>query len=303
MKLWNSYHTPKTIEETLALLSQYAGKARIIAGGTDLLVDMKAEDGEPQDALIDITRIPEMGGIKAEGDHVLIGAGVTHAQIVKSPLVTANATCLVESCGVVGGPQVRNVATLGGNVAHALPAGDGTVSLVALDAEAEVIHQGERRWLPIQELYLGPGQSLLDSTRDLLLRFRLRGRGGREATAFKRIMRPQGVALPILGCAVSIKLTSSLDAFELAQICVAPIGPTPQRASEVEAMLQGKPASQATIETAAAFAQSKLRPRTSKYRATADYRLEMIGVLLRRTLTLAVERAQTGKSTPEGVGV
>lgn len=303
MKLWNRYLTPKTIDEALAMLHQHAGNARIIAGGTDLLVDLRAEESEPQNALVDITRIPELAGIHDEGDHVLIGAGVTHAQIVKSPLIAMHATCLVESCGVVGGPQVRNVATLGGNVAHALPAGDGTVSLVALSADAEVIHNGERRWLPIQALYMGPGKSLLDSTRDLLIRFRIRKRSGQEATAFKRIMRPQGVALPILGCAVAVRLNDARDTFDAVQVCISPLGPTPQRPAEIEAMLNGKPASTDTIEMAAAYAQSVLHPRTSKYRATADYRLEMASVLLRRTLTLAVSRAQTGQVTPEGVGV
>src|SRR4030095_10435782 len=133
----------------------------------------------------------------------------------KSPKVAVvGATCLIESCGVVGGPQVRNVATLGGNVAHALPAGDGTTSLVALDAEAEIIHLGNRKWLPIRELFLGPGQSLLDSSRDLLLRFRFKACADGEASAFKRIMRPQGVALPVLGCAVSVRLDSTRSVYE-----------------------------------------------------------------------------------------
>ncbi|MBZ0276264.1 MAG: FAD binding domain-containing protein, partial [Anaerolineae bacterium] len=126
MKLWHHYHTPTSIDEALALLSRYGGQARVVAGGTDLLVDLRAEEGEPFPALVDITAIPELTTIKTQDSHITIGAGVTHTQIVGSALLAAGATCLVESCGVVGGPQVRNVGTLGGNVAHALPAGDGT---------------------------------------------------------------------------------------------------------------------------------------------------------------------------------
>src|SRR5690606_26501563 len=198
MKLWNKYYTPTTIDEAVNLLTQHAGQARIIAGGTDLLIDMKAAgDPIPHEALVDITSIPDLRDITESDDQVIIGAGVTHTQIVKSALLASRATCLVESCGVVGGPQVRNVATLGGNVAHALPAADGTTSLMVLDAEAEVIYQGERQWLPLVDLFMGPGESLLDSTRDVLLRFRFKLTGTNEATAFKRIMRPQGVALPV----------------------------------------------------------------------------------------------------------
>jgi CO/xanthine dehydrogenase FAD-binding subunit len=293
MKLWNHYHTPQTVDEALALLQQYAGQARIVAGGTDLLIEGRAEQHPPHEALVDITSIPELGTIQQDGDWLVIGAGVTHAQIVKSSLIQRYAACLAESCGVVGGPQVRNVATLGGNVAHALPAGDGTVSLVALAAQAEVILNGERRWLPIQDLYLGPAKSRLDPSRDLLLRFRLSGASSGQASAFNRVMRPQGVALPVLGCATWVQLNAERTHYVTARICIAPVGPTPSRAVVAEAALAGQPVSEDTLRSAVAAAQESLHPRTSKYRATHEYRHELIAVLLRRTLTTAVERART----------
>jgi carbon-monoxide dehydrogenase medium subunit len=291
MKLWNHYHTPQSVDEAMTLLADYAGAARIVGGGTDLLIEGRAEGHPPHEALIDITTIRELCDITQQGDTILIGAGVTHAQIVKSVLLGQHASCLVESCGVVGGPQVRNVATLGGNVAHALPAGDGTVSLVSLDAEAEVILNGARRWLPIRDLYLGPAKSLLDPTRDLLLRFRIPALRAGEASAFNRIMRPQGVALPVLGCAVWIALDGSRARYGAARVCIAPVGPTPARAEAVEAALMGQPTGDAVLDAAIAAAQASLHPRTSKYRATAEYRHELIEVLLRRTLTMALSRA------------
>lgn len=302
MKLWNHYHSPQTVDEAVAALSQYGGKARVIAGGTDLLVDLRAEGADPQEALVDVTSIRELCHITADEKYTYIGAGVTHAQIVKSLALAERATCLVESCGVVGGPQVRNVATLGGNVAHALPAGDGTTSLVALDAQAEIIKDGQRQWQPIREMYLGPGKSLLDSTRDLLIRLRFEPTRANQATAFKRIMRPQGVALPILGCAVWVELDEAREHFTGARVCLAPVAPRPYRAAEVEDYLQGQPANEDTIQQALRVAHDTLNPRTSKYRATAEYRQEMIEVLLKRTLTLAIERVQTGTAVPEGVG-
>jgi len=303
MKLWESYHTPSTTSEALALLERYQGQARVVAGGTDLLVEAKAQAHAPFTALIDITRIPELMSLEASADEATVGAGVTHAQIVQHPTLANRATCLVESCGVVGGPQVRNVATLGGNVAHALPAADGTTSLIALDAQAEIILEGQRRWLPLAELFLGAGKSVLNPARDLLIRLRFALCGPRQASAFQRIMRPQGVALPILGCAVWLELDEVGQHISAARISIAPIGPVPARASEVEAQLIGQAADEATIERVVEWAQGALHPRTSKYRATADYRREMIGVLLRRTLSLAVERARTGQATPQGVGL
>ena len=303
MTLWNHYHTPSTIEEALALLASYQGGARIIAGGTDLLLDIRQGHTPRPEALIDVTCIPDLTVIEQDGDTMLIGAGVTHTQIVGQPIIAERATCLVESCGVVGGPQVRNVATLGGNVAHALPAGDGTVSLVALDAEAEAIVQGDRRWLPIRELFLGPGVSLLDPTRDLLIRFRFRLCGTYEAAAFKRIMRPQGVALPILGCAAWVRLDETGECYEDARVCISPVAPTPIRAAEVEAALRGQPANEDMLNRAVQIAHETLHPRTSKYRATGEYRQGMIETLLRAALPKATERARTGAAVAEGVGM
>ncbi|KXK24728.1 MAG: putative oxidoreductase [Chloroflexi bacterium OLB15] len=293
MKLWNHYYTPTKLSEASELLERYAGNARVIAGGTDLLVDAKAEEGHtPFEALVDITRIPDMQGIYDQDDAIYIGAGVSHTRIVQSDVLRKNAACLVEGCGVIGGPQVRNVATLGGNVAHALPAGDGTTALVVLDAEAEVIFEGERKWVPIAGMYRGPGQSLLNPTKDLLIRFRFPKLGAGEGTAFDRIMRPQGVALPVLSCAVWVKLDAAREHFEQIRACVAPAGPVPARLETAEAAAAGQPVTPETIETIIQTALSALKLRTSKYRATAEYREEMAAVLLRRTLTIAAQRAK-----------
>jgi CO/xanthine dehydrogenase FAD-binding subunit len=303
MTLWTHYHTPSTIDEALELLRSYQGRARLIAGGTDLLLDIRQGHTPRPEALIDVTCIQGFNTIRQDGDTLLIGAGVTHTQIVKSPLIAARATCSVESCGVVGGPQVRNVGTLGGNVAHALPAGDGTTSLVALDAEVEIVQDKVRRWVPILDMYLGPGQSLLDPARDLLIGFRLRLCGAHEATAFKRIMRPQGVALPILGCAAWVRLDDSGAVYEDVRVCIGPVAKVPTRADAVETAVRGQPVSEATVERAVTAAHESLHPRTSAYRATADYRREMVDVLLRRVLPLAAQRAITGEAVPEGVGM
>jgi CO/xanthine dehydrogenase FAD-binding subunit len=303
MKLWERYYTPRTVEEASDLLTRYAGEARIIAGGTDLLLEIKQGHRPVAKALVDVTCIDELTRLTFDGDRVTIGAGVTHTQIVKTGGLADRATCLVESCGVVGGPQVRNVATIGGNVAHALPAADGTTSLVALDAEAEIIKNEKRMWVPILEMFEGPGQSLLDPTRDMLLNVRFKLSGPREATAFKRIMRPQGVALPVLASAAWVRLAEDGETVDDARICIGPIAPVPVRAKSVEDALRGRRFDDDALDEAVAIARRDFEPRTSKYRATSEYRVEMIEVLLRRALPLAVRRARTGEAVPEGVGL
>jgi CO/xanthine dehydrogenase FAD-binding subunit len=307
MSLWKTYYTPQTVDEALALLAQHQGDAHIIAGGTDLMIDLQfTERAEPVEAMVDVTRVQEMITIDEQDDVCQLGAAVTHTTIVKSALLETRATCLVESCGVVGGPQVRNVGTLGGNVAHALPAGDGTTSLMALDAEGYVAWgdgAGRKEWLPLPALFKGAGVSALDHHRDILVAFRFKLCGEREGTAFKRIMRPQGVALPILGCGVWVKLNEARTHYEDVRICISPVAPKPVRAIEVEAALRGQLVGQDAVELAVKVGHDTLHPRASAYRATAEYRQHMIETLLRQTLPLATERAKTGEAHAEGVGM
>jgi CO/xanthine dehydrogenase FAD-binding subunit len=302
MSLWQHYHRPETVETTLELLASYDGRARIVSGGTDLLLEMQQGHKPPVEALVDVTAVSEMNNIRERDGWIEIGAAVPHTQIVKSPLIVQQATCLVESCGVIGGPQVRNVATLGGNVAHALPAADGTTALVALDGQAEVATENGRNWHPVLTLFAGPGRSHVDHTRELITRFRFPAAAPRTGTAFKRIMRPQGVALPILACAVWVQMGEDQSTIKDVRICIGPVRPVPCRAAATEASLRGQSLAQA-LDHCVAAAQAEFSPRTSKHRATAEYRVEMIEVLLRRALPLAVQRALTGTAIPEGVGL
>jgi carbon-monoxide dehydrogenase medium subunit len=297
MPLWNEYHLPASVEEAISLLARYDGRARVVAGGTDLILDLQQGNEPPVEALVDVTRISGLNAIDERDGYIIIGCGVTHNQIVESRLLHHKGTALVEASYVVGGPQVRNVATLGGNVAHALPAADGTTALNALEAEVEVASYRSRRWLPFAALFLGPGKSAIDSTREVLVAVRFRATGEHEASASSRIMRPQGVALPILNMSVKVRVIDGK--FDEVVIATAPVAPTPFRCRQTEAFLAGRPAATALIEAAIPILLGECRPRTSPHRATAEYRKEVLPVLLRRTLSKAIERATTGEVTPE----
>lgn len=298
MKVFDNYHLPTTVDDALALLAQYDGRARIVAGGTDLLVDTQAEYYEGHrphfDALIDVTQIAGAKEIRERDGFIEIGCGVTHTQIVSSELIQHRATALAEASFVVGGPQVRNVATLCGNVAHALPAADGTVALMALDGEALVSSLQSPRiseqWRPLATLFRGPAQSAVDSTRELITAIRFRPLGKNEASAFARVMRPQGVALPILGMAVKVE-TRDLR-LETVAISAGPVAPIPFRAQRTEEFLRGKILDEMVLPQAAQILVNEAKPRTSAHRATKEYRYELLPALLKQTLTTAMERVQ-----------
>jgi carbon-monoxide dehydrogenase medium subunit len=315
-KFWNDYHLPTSLQEALDLLARYNGRARVVAGGTDLLLDFQDayHSGERPcfDALVDVTRLQGAQALCEEDGWIVIGCGVTHAQLVASPLVQARATALAEACAVVGGPQVRNVATLVGNVAHALPAADGTIALMALGAEAQVARCNEpidqlanvpnimHSWQPLLTLFKGPGISAVDPTRGLIAAIRVRPTGQGEGSAFTRVMRPQGVALPILGMAARIKAKGKklkaksedqIAEFEDVSISAGPVAPVPFRATKTEEFLRGKMLSDETLAQATQVLMSEVSPRTSPHRATKEYRYELLPALLREVLTKAVERS------------
>jgi carbon-monoxide dehydrogenase medium subunit len=273
----------------------------MLGGGTDLLLEIQQGLAPPLEAVVDPCRIPGLDRITVDHDHIVIGCAVTHTQIVSHPDIIRHGTCLVEGCGVIGGPQVRNVATLAGNVAHALPAGDGTISLLALGGEVEVADTTGKRWMSLQETFLGPGKSSIDHHRAILTRLRFQPTGAREGSAFFRVMRPQGVALPMISMAARMKLDKN-DIITSARVTLGPAGPVPHLSETAINVLQGGPASMQQFECAAAAVLASVTFRTSKYRATREYREQMIRTQLPLILERAAERARSGHAVPQGVG-
>lgn len=291
---WKNYHCPKALEDALALLAGYGGAARVVGGGTDLILELQQGRRPLVEALVDVTRIRGADRMEEEDNWIVIGCGVPHARIVADERIVRRGTCLAEACAVIGGPQVRNVATLAGNVAHALPAGDGTIGLLALDGEIEVAAAGTGgRWLPLAEGFRGPGESGIDRTREVLSRLRFPAAGRGEGSAFCRVMRPQGVALPILAMAAWIALDGR-GAIRTARIALGPAGPTPMLATTAMDVLTGAVPVAESFAAAAEAAAAEARLRTSKYRATADYRARIIRGRLPALLATAARRAAAG---------
>jgi CO/xanthine dehydrogenase FAD-binding subunit len=289
MKIWKNYFLPKNLPEALNALAAAPGPARPIAGGTDLLLDIQQGRHPPVDTLVDVTRLPELNALEIRQDQLFVGAGVPLNRIVASTLVNEQAQALVEACELIGGPQVRNAATLGGNVAHALPAADGTIALLALGAQAEIASLEGLRRTPLGGLFLGPGRSALDPKRDILLGFYLRLKGPHQGTAFRRVMRPQGVAIAILNMAAWIHREGN-TIVDL-RLSIGPGGPTPFRACAAEDVLRGRPLDPDSLALACEAILSEARFRTSPHRSTSEYRQHLAGVLLDEVLKAAWERA------------
>jgi carbon-monoxide dehydrogenase medium subunit len=293
MNLWENYIRPKNLSEAMNAFANAPRPLAPIAGGTDLLLDLEQGRHSPVQTLVDVTSIAEMTLLELRGDELFIGASVPVNRLSNDPLVVTHAQALTEAGNLIAGPQVRNVATLGGNVAHALPAADGTIALLALDAQAEIANTTGTRRIPFKELFLGPGKSSLKHGEELLVGFYLpvaNLQTPKTASCFKRIMRPQGVALPILNCAVWLEREN--NAIKNIRISVGPGGGIPFRATQAEDALRGHSLTEEITESAVESLLAQAQFRTSARRAGADYRKHIVQGLFKDVLDTAWKRAE-----------
>lgn len=295
LNLWQQYVLPTSIAEALQALKTAEGAACAIAGGTDLLLDLAQGRHPATHTLIDLTSVAEMTVIEPRAGRLFIGAAAPLNRIARHPLVAKHAQALVEACDLVGGPQVRNVATLGGNVAHALPAADGTIALVALDAEVEITASAGSRRMPLDSFFIGPGKSVLRTGEELILGFHVPLRETGQASSFQRIMRPQGVALPIVNLAIWLERNGNI--VSKLRIAVGPGGPTPWRAREAEGALVGRALSSQTTQSALGALLTHVGFRSSPRRGRADYRRHLVESLFGETLNVAWVRANSQVET------
>jgi CO/xanthine dehydrogenase FAD-binding subunit len=280
---WKAYQKPKSIAEALALLEQAAGRGRVIAGGTDLILQLRQRK-RAADLLVDVTGIGDLKAIREKDGWIAIGAAVTHAEVADSPLIQRKARALAEGCGHVGAPQIRNMATLMGNVISAQPAADGAVPLAALEAEIRVVSTTGERWIPMEEAYLDVGRCAIDATSEIATEIRFRKPGNGAETRFFRLSKRKALSLPVLNGAVSILPDPSSKRIRRARIAMGPVAAKPFRARRAEACLESGEVSPELIDQAARIAAEEANPRTSLFRGSAPYRKEMVRLFLARTI-------------------
>ncbi len=294
MSLWQQYLRPQSLADALHALSAFGdsgGTIAVIAGGTDLLLDLDQGRHAAVDTLVDVTDVQEMLEIQQQDDFIFIGAAAPLRDVIENELVRSHFTALVEACELIGGPQVRNVATLGGNVAHALPAGDGTIALLALGGEAEIVSAQDSTWMPMEELFVSPGEPSFDRANELVVRFRVPVLREGESSAFRRVMRPQGVAIAILNMGARLRVDEE-GIVQEAGLAIGPAGPRPLRARATERAIIGNALDEATFSRALNALGGEVSLRTSAHRATKEYRTHLLESLLRQTLEAALPRAE-----------
>jgi CO/xanthine dehydrogenase FAD-binding subunit len=283
------YCIPETLAEALNLLTLHKGQARIIAGGTDLIIDLRKGKKQAQ-VLVDITRIPELTQIRIDDEFVEIGAAVSFASLKNHEFIKRRVPLLSEAASSVGALGLQTTATWIGNLVQAMPAADGVVTALALEAQVRVVENGKSGWVNVTELFAGPGKSKIDSTTQIIthLRFQIPGPG--SGTAWERIGRRSALTLPILNCAVKVELVDKL--IRKAVIALGPVAATPFRALQAESFLTGKLPGDEILCEAGNIAQGETNPRGNPLRASREYRLQIIPVVIRRALGQAVKRAQ-----------
>ena len=283
------YVFPGTVSEALTLLSTNRGKARIIAGGTDLVLEM--QDGKNIcDILVDLSQIAELKNITEENGFIRIGASVTHTQAATSDLIRKHAPGLAFACRKVGSLQIRNVGTIVGNVVTGNPAADAAVALASLNASAEVVTLDGISTMPLEEMYAGVCESCIDSCCQIVTHIMFPVKQANQGSAYKRMDQRKALALPMLNVSAMVSLDG--DAFEWARLVIAPVGAGPQHATDAEEFLKGATVNEKTIAEAAELAKNQANFRSSAIRGSKDYRIGVLPVFVQRVLHAAVEDAR-----------
>ena len=282
------YRLAASLAEALDLLLACEGRGQIIAGGTDVMPDIRQGKIQPE-VLVDITQIPDLDAIHMDTNWVTVGAAVTLASIGDHPILWERVPALVDAARSVGAQAIQNAATWAGNLVQAMPAADGAIVALALEAEARVVDGDGAAWRPVGSLFLGPGRSAIDPTRQILSHIRFPLPTGRWGIAWRRLGRRASLVLPILNCAVKVELDDGH--IRRATVALGPVSTRPFRAAATEACLAGQSASEIVLAEAGRVAQGECNPRTSVMRASREYRLAVIPELVRAALREAVERA------------
>jgi carbon-monoxide dehydrogenase medium subunit len=283
------YCFPSTVEEALRILQRFSGQALVIAGGTDVLPDLRKDKRKPT-CLVDITRIPNLGHIEVGREVITVGAAVPFAAIKDHTYLNLRVHVLPDAARSVGALGIQAAATWVGNIVQAMPAADGAIAALALNAQALVADGSGKVWQPVGSLFLGPGRSAVDPTHQLITHIRFAVPQGSWGTAWRRIGRRQSLVLPILNCAATVLLEGAY--IQQATIALGPVAPRPFRARQAEAFLAGREPGLQVLEEAGWIACGESNPRSSTMRASREYRLAIIPSLVRDALTVAAKRAQ-----------
>jgi CO/xanthine dehydrogenase FAD-binding subunit len=280
------YFAPTSLAAALSLLEDHKKGMKVLAGGTDLIVQMKDGRARPA-AIVDAKNIPELNRLGWNGDKVFhIGAAVPLSKIIAFPTVRERFGILQQACSLIGSGQIRNRATLGGNICNAAPSADTAPPLLCLGAKAVITGPGGKRTVPMNDFFRGPGQTVVGSN-EILVEVEIPAPPSASAGCYLRHTPREEMDIAVVGVA-SFLVGSGPRQCREARVALGAVAPTPVMVPQTAALLAGKTLSDKLIEAAAEMAAAAASP-VSDVRGSADYRREIIRVLVRRSLQTASE--------------
>jgi carbon-monoxide dehydrogenase medium subunit len=284
----------KDAQHAVALLAQHGPTSKVLAGGTDLLADLKFSSHAPPSVVVDISRAAGLNELKMTEEGLSIGALVTHTQIMQSPIMRDQFPALIEAAHTIGAVQTRNLGTLGGNLVTAVPSVDSGPTLVALDAIVTVLGPSGRRSMPLAEFFVGPRKTALRHD-ELLVEILIPKASVGKPTAFLKFGLRKGQALALVNVAGSFWVDWGKQAFVAPRVALGAVAPKVIHATSAEAYLDGRAISPEAMVEAGWLAAGDAKPITD-FRASAEYRRDLIAVLTKRALEGAYELAKAKRA-------
>ncbi|HJX03947.1 MAG TPA: xanthine dehydrogenase family protein subunit M [Dehalococcoidia bacterium] len=276
-----NYLHPGTLREALRMLSEYGGKARILAGGTDIFPKVKRREAKVPGYLVDLKGIPNLNYIKHNRRGLKIGALTTISDIETSLLVKSSYAVLHQAVSSMASIQIRNKGTLAGNICNAVPSADCAPALLVLEAKLKLVKHGSAREVPVSSFFKGPNKTVM-TREEILTEIRIPLPPDNCRAIYIKLSPRHSMDLAVVGVAVLIDYIEGK--IKKARIALGAVSPTPMRAKKAEKFLQGCELTLDIIAEAAKIASAETRP-IDDHRASAEYRREMVAVLLRRAIS------------------
>lgn len=287
------FAAPKTVDDVVALLQQKGDQARVMCGGTDLLVALR-EGRRKADLVIDVKKLAETTAMSYSASQGLIlGAAVACHRMYDDKTVAAAYPGLIDSAGLIGGVQIQGRASMGGNLCNASPAADSIPSLIAHAATCEIAGPNGRRTVAVEDFCVSPGRTVLQPG-EFLVALHIPAPQPGFGAAYLRFIPRNEMDIAVVGVGASVQLDDSRSKIVSARIALGAVAPKPLYVPDAGAALAGQPATEESIAKAAKVAQDAAKP-ISDMRGTAEYRKQLVAVLTRRALTKAIERAKSNK--------
>jgi CO/xanthine dehydrogenase FAD-binding subunit len=282
------YEAPKTLEQAIALLAGAAGQARVLAGGTDLLIQLRSGRIAPE-LLVDVKAIPEMRSIAADGGGYRIGAAVTCMEMIEDEAFAREWPGIIDGVKLIGSVQVKGRATMGGNLCNASPAADSVPALIAAGALVRIAGPLGRREAPVEDFVLGPGRTSLGSG-ELAASIQLPRRAPHSGDAYLRFIPRSEMDIAVVGAAVNLTLDKK-GVCSSARVGLGAVAARALLVPEAASALIGTKVDEAALERLAAAASAACQPIDDK-RGTKEFRIKVAGVMARRAAAIALQRAR-----------